>query len=164
MPSPQGKVAAEPPDEVLSRRCTAFTCSGCLVIATILQLRTGRTTSSVSSLTLGSTFHNPGKAYEVFLAAILIMAQCLRTVRRTVLTERRAIARVAFPGLGPLAPGKKSSGLFSAKGGRQPRTVAAEPPDEVVAPGRPPSSAVDTPSSLLSCSCIPGKRPHPSAH
>ena len=57
----------------------------------------------------------PGKAYEVFLAAILIMAQYLRTVRRTVLSEGRAAARVAFPGLGK---------------------VVAEPPDEVVAPPR----------------------------
>ena len=36
-------------------RHTTFTCRGCPVIATILQLRTGQTTSSVSSLTLGST-------------------------------------------------------------------------------------------------------------
>ena len=51
-------------------QCTAFTCRGCLDIYTILQLRTGRTTSSVCSLTFASTFPNPGKAYEVFLAAI----------------------------------------------------------------------------------------------
>ena len=56
LPSPQGKVAAEPPDEVLSRRCTAFTCREYPLVATMLQLRTGRTTSSVSSLTLRSTF------------------------------------------------------------------------------------------------------------
>ena len=38
------------------------------------------------------------------------------------------------PGWGPGAPGKKSRGLFSAKGGQQPRTVAAKRSDEVVAP------------------------------
>ena len=85
-------MAAEPPDEVLSRRCTAFTCSGYPVIATILQLHTDGTTSSVSSLTLGSTFPNPGKAYEVFPAATLIMSQRLRTVHWTVFSEGRAAA------------------------------------------------------------------------
>ena len=49
-------VAAKRPDEVVAPpRHTAFTCSGCPVIATILQLRTEGTTSSVSSLTLRST-------------------------------------------------------------------------------------------------------------
>ena len=62
----------------------------------------------------------PGKAYEVFPAAILIMSQCLRTVRWTVLSGKRAAARVAFPGWGSGAPGKQSVGLFSAKGGRHP--------------------------------------------
>ena len=53
------------------------------------------------------------------------------------------------PGWGPGAPGKQSGGLFSAKGGRQPRTVAAKRPDEVVAPlGIPPLPAEDTLSSL----------------
>ena len=56
------------------------------------QAHTRQTTSSVSSLALGSTFPNPGKAYEVFLAAPMTMPQCLKPVRWTVFSERRAAA------------------------------------------------------------------------
>ena len=70
-------VAAKRPDEVVAPRHTALTCRGYPVIATILQFRTGRTTSSVCSLTFASTFPIPGKAYEVFLAASLKKPQFL---------------------------------------------------------------------------------------
>ena len=45
-----GKEAAKRPDEVVALRHTALTCRGYPVVATILQFRTGRTTSSVCSL------------------------------------------------------------------------------------------------------------------
>ena len=72
-----------------------------------LRMRVRQTTSSVSSLSLGSTFPNPGKAYEVFPAAISIKTMALHTPpsthsKRSVppkLTERSVFAPAAAAAL-----------------------------------------------------------------
>ena len=87
-------------DEVLPQRYTSFTCRGYPVVAATLQMRTGQTTSSVSSLTLGATFPNPGKAYGVFLAAILWMPRCPKPVRPLVFRRKSGGSPCCLPPVG----------------------------------------------------------------
>ena len=114
-----------------------------------------------------------------------------KTVRRTVLSEGRAAPVLPSPGWGRWwwsrrmrsSPAPRSQHVPpDLPRTRGPECQANSPVDcfqrragggpgrwpqsgrmrSSPRPGTPPSPAVDAPSSLLSCSCVPRERPHPS--